>query len=97
MEEGVKIGSIHIMIEGLHKSAVQIQPTVLVKNLDVNQTAAILLGVYMQVAQEFLKQHPESCRDCESFKEHIKIVEYLGVVHNEHTNNYIKKNLFGEK
>lgn len=77
---------------GIMKAA---EPTIIATGLRIDYVAAILLGVYMQVATDYLKVAPD--KQTISYREHTEVVEALKKIHEKYTSKYLEENLFNNQ
>ena len=77
---------------GIMKAA---EPVVLAINLRIDYVAAVLLGVYMQVAQDYLKAQPGNTSI--SYREHTEVVAALKQIHEKYMSKYLEENLFNNE
>ncbi len=71
------------------------EPVVVAVGLPLDHVAAILAGVYMQVAKDFLRTS-RSNRTI-SYQEHSEIVDVMEKIHEKYISKYIEENLFNNE
>lgn len=41
--------------------------------VSLSMAAGVMLAVYMDISEEFLKQHPPTCMNCDAYVSHLQI------------------------